>query len=281
MLRNFWDRFGGVIGTVLKITLTLGSVVVMLGLLLGWFEEAPDEEELDALKGLRDKVEVLYRYVDEVSGKPTVTYELHLKDPFLEAYQVELILEDIVEKDKEKVKEETGDKYWGSYFEIYTRKVVQEMSLNAPFYASYGHVDGYELTTERRLSNYKNHELYLNYTPMYLQEDSEGNGKKIMYNDEDYLKFLRLTELMELTNGDFETGLKTYVEYDLGLEYGSDAYYEAYDKYDKFFTIAFDTNEPMNMYTDMRDYLYEIYKENDKKLYKYLYDNYGDPNEFY
>lgn len=281
MLRAFWDRFGGVIGNVLKITLTVGSVVVMLGLFLGWFEEKPDEEEVDALKDLRGKVEVLYRSVDTLSEKPTVTYDLLLKDPFIESYELEMVLEEIVEKDKEKVKEETGEKYWGSSFDIFTRRVIHEMSLNAPFTATYGHKDGYDVTTEKRLSNYRNHELDLFYTPMYLTIDDEGNEKKVMYNDDDYLKFLRLIELMELTDGSYETGLLTYIEHDLGITHGTDQYYEAFDKWDKFFTIGYDTNEPMNMYAEMKGYLYEVYKADDKKLYNYLYERYGDPNEDY
>lgn len=281
MIRRFWDRFGSVIGSFLKITFTLGSVVVILGLFFGWFEEKPDKEEVDALKDLRGKVDVLYRYVDVISGKPTVSYDLLLKDPFIEPYELEMVLEEMVEKDKEKVKEETGDKYWGSEFDIYTRAVVYDMSLNAPFSATYGHKDGYDVTTERRLSNYRNHELNLLYQPMYLSVDDSGNEKKVMYSDEDFLKFLRFLELIELTDGSYETGMLTYIVYDLGITYATDDYYNAYDKWDKFFTIGYDTNEPMSMYVGMRDYLYEVYKTEDKKLYKYLYDRYGDPNEYY
>lgn len=280
MIRRFWDRFGGIIGSFLKIVLTLGSVVVLLGLFFGWFEEKPDTEEVDALKDLRGKVEVLYRYVDEVSGKPTVSYDLLLKDPFMDTVDLEWLLEDMVEKDKEKVKEETGDKYWGSEFEIYTRKLVYEKSLNAPFKATYGHKDGYELTTQKRLSNYRNHELRLNYSPMYVTYDNDGNEKKVMYNEKDYEKFLRLMELIEVTDGNYETGLMSYVVHDLGIEYGTDEYYEVYRKWDKFFTLGYDTGEPMNMYNDMRDYLFEVYKSDDKKMYRYLYEMYGDPNEF-
>ena len=280
MLRNFWDRFGGVIGNVTKIVLTVGSIFIMIGLFFGWFEEKPDEVSVDNLKDIRGKVEVLYRYVDEISGKPTVSYDLLLKDPFMSSDDLKLFLEDLVEKDKEKVKEETGDKYWGSEFDIFSRKIMYELSLNAPFYATYGHEDGYDVTTEKRLSNYRNHELKLVYSPLYVTYDGEGNEKKVMYDDKDYVKFLRLLELIELTDGNYSTGLKAYLENDLGLEYGTEAYTTAKDKWDAFFTRGYDVGEPVNMYDDTRDYLYEVYKKDDKKLYNYLYERYGDPNEF-
>lgn len=280
-LRDLWERFGGVISSIFKIVMTLGAVIVLGGLMFGWFEEKPDVEEVDKLKDIRGNIEVLYRYVDEVSETPTVSYDLLVKDPFMSAEDMELLLLDMVEKDKEVVKEETGNKYWGSEFNIYTRQVVYDLSLNPPYTATYGHKDGYEETTLKRLSNYRNHELESYYSPMYPETDDEGNEKKVMLSDKDYELFLRINELREVTGQDFGSGLTAYLEYDLGIEVESEKYFEMFTKYEEFYDRALNANEPSNMYDGMRDYMYEVYQEEDKKFYDYLYERYGDPNELY
>jgi hypothetical protein len=257
---EFMFRHGGWIMPVFKTGITILSVIAILGLFLGWFEEDSKVEVEEMNKELLNKYEVLNSSNIGMTDKPAIVKDILLKDPFTDEIVTGQIIDFIIENEKLKVEEETGNKLHALEIKIFTREKVFTERLNPPGTVYYQHKDGWQASFDERLAKYKNHVLEV--SMIYISPQL----KDYYMDDKTYNDFLRVMELSEALGGD-TLGARAHMLYDLKIKDQSEEYFVKEKYYEDLLFNQINNGEPNNMFLGSGGYLLEYYKESDPKFY--------------
>lgn len=258
------DKFGGKLGTIFKLLISLGSLVLILGLFLGWFEGAATESGIENDTSYLEMYDVLSTVDIGQPEKSAIKKDILLKNPFISEIDLDNLTDFIIENEKARVKEETGNDMYALELNIYTREIVYSQNLAPPGKLYYQHKDGWLASFDKRLAGYKNHVKDINmfYATILLQDD--------YMSDEEYKDFLRVMELSALLDDSTDRGIRAHVLYDLKVPKDSDAFYDKVSFYEDLLFKQLNDGEPGNMYVGSGGYLLEYYQEMDPKFYDYI-----------
>lgn len=293
---DFWYAHGDKVKMILQILVMIGSVLVMVGLVLGWFVPADEKREEEKLlnRDFGEDYELLSERDLPTLGKYGKSMSILIKDPFMSRYDLEVLVEYLVETEKERLKEsdleeEIGQKLHAMEIKIYHRRVVYEEDLEPRGIVFYQHKDGWIASFEKgigKFKKYKNHEYDITYKLMEEQfrkteeelvgMDVDDDEKVSTYlNDEEYEMFMEIL-LYSVLRGraDLLDGVYPYIVKNYGLT--KDKHTEEYFKKEQILKERMMESkrygEPSDLYGDNAEYLLEYYKVAEPEIYEFIHD---------
>lgn len=263
--KDLKDAYGDTVGSVMKIIVTIGSLLVVCGLVFGWFEKGLSEdsgsnETSDIYLGMYT---VLNETVSGLGKNKGLKKEILLLDPFLTESDFDGIVSFLINNDKKMFKEVNKVNVNNIEYSFYTREVNYLDGLAPVGVATYGHQKGIENNLDKK-PNYSN---YVTKKNMFYYN---SENKEDYLTGEAYEDFKGMLKMTELIGGNHEVGVEYFLVFYKGLNREADTFYDKNKKTFSELIQQFENGEQSNLYEGTGPYLRELIEETDKPLYDFI-----------